>query len=88
MEQQDLAGMNNMDNSVSIVERTGLDVSRFSRVVRCYSVQEVLLEYCLCLLSLAFVALVTFTLQFFSSGFRVWTCSCELLECTDSVLVS
>lgn len=61
---------NRMNNSFANVLPPRLAVSRYSRVIRCYSFQEILLEYCICLLLLVFVALVIFGVSFLRSEFR------------------
>ena len=61
---------NRMNNSLANVPLPRLVVSRYSRVIRSYSFQEILLEYCICLLLLVFVALVIFGVRFLRSELR------------------
>ena len=58
---------------------------RYSRLIRCYSFQEILFEYCICLLLLVSVALVIFGVSFLRSKIRGGICSGD---CTDVILVS
>ena len=59
--------------------------SRYSRVIRCYSFQEILFEYCICLLLLVSVALVIFGVRFLRSETRGGMCSSDY---NDGILVS
>lgn len=80
-QQQDIDAMKSMSNPLSIEERLGLLMSRYSRVIRRYSVQEILLEYCICIVLLVSVALVFLMLCFLRSRFCSGTSIGELTKC-------
>ena len=72
-----------MSNPLSIeAERPGLLISRYSRVIGRYSVQEILLEYCICLVLLVSVALVSSILIFLISRFCSGASIDELVKYT------
>ena len=73
-----------MNNSLANEPPPRLDGSRYSLVVRCYSLQEVFLEYCICLLLLVSVAFVIFGVRFLRGEIRGGICSGD---CTDGILV-
>lgn len=81
-QQQDVDAMKSMSNPLSIDERPGLLISRYSRVIRRYSIQEILLEYCICLVLLVSVALVYSILCLLRSRFCSGTSIGELVKCT------
>ena len=77
-----------MNNSLALLANEPpprLVGSRYSRLIRCYSFQEILFEYCICFLLLVSVALVIFVVGFLRSEIRGGICSGD---CTDGSLVS
>lgn len=59
-----------MNSSLRAEEQSRLLVSRNHFVIHMYSTHEVILEYCLLIILMAFAAVVTFILKFLSSGFH------------------
>ena len=74
-----------MNNSLVNESPPRLVGSRNSILITCYSFQEILLEYCICLLLLVSIALVIFGASFLRSEIREGTCSGDYI---DGILVS
>ena len=82
-QQHGIDAVKSMSNPLSIEERPGLLISRYSRVIGRYSVQEILLEYCICLVLLVSVALISSILCFLRSRFCSGASIDELVKCTN-----